>query len=42
MTAVYNTIFGVTNRYHRWADTNGDGEVTGSDITAIYNKILGL
>ncbi len=42
VTAVYNTIFGVTNRYHRWADTNGDGEVTGSDITAIYNKILGL
>jgi len=41
ITAIYNTILGITNRYLHYCDINGDGSITASDITAIYNIIFG-
>ncbi len=40
VTALYNTLLGVSNRYLPYSDVNGDGMVTSADLTTIYNYIL--
>ena len=40
ITAIYDSLMGITNRYLPYSDANGDGEVTAADITAIYDHLL--
>lgn len=42
ISAAYDSLLGVSNRYLPYSDVNGDGVVTAADITAIYSNILGI
>ena len=42
VTALYNFILYNDSSAIVNGDQNGDGVVTGSDVTAVYNIILGL
>ncbi|MBQ9585970.1 MAG: dockerin type I repeat-containing protein [Muribaculaceae bacterium] len=42
VSAIYDVMLGISNRFKPWADVNGDGYINAVDITVIYNKLLGL
>ncbi len=40
ITAIYDILLGVNNKYEETADVTGDGVVTAADITAVYSILL--
>ncbi len=42
VSAIYDVMLGISNRFKPWGDVNGDGYINAVDITVIYNKLLGL
>ena len=40
VTALYEALLGINNRYLPYSDINGDGDVTAADITSIYEMLM--
>ncbi len=41
VTAIYNTMLGISYRYRAYSDVNNDGSVTAADITKLYDHLIG-
>ena len=40
VSAIYDVLLCVNNRFLLYSDVDGDGSVTAGDITTVYSKIM--